>query len=112
VCNMTQAVAVLSAVPRLSYHLRSRLPNLRISDVMPGNVASIAHGAIQPRPRCDPRARQIVPRAAVNPLGTSTCRIPTVTGATSHHFREGAARGSGKVRLGCVSARDSKQRRN
>lgn len=39
---MTQVVAVLSAVPRLSYHLRSRLPNLRISDVSPGQADTLA----------------------------------------------------------------------
>ncbi|XP_012220868.1 glyoxylate/hydroxypyruvate reductase A-like [Linepithema humile] len=37
-CNMTQIIAVLSALPRLSYHLRSRLPNLRILDVLPGQA--------------------------------------------------------------------------
>ncbi|XP_018395657.1 PREDICTED: glyoxylate/hydroxypyruvate reductase A-like [Cyphomyrmex costatus] len=39
---MTQAVAVLSAIPRLSYHLRSRLPNLRISDVSPGQADTLS----------------------------------------------------------------------
>ncbi|XP_011065904.1 PREDICTED: probable 2-ketogluconate reductase isoform X1 [Acromyrmex echinatior] len=34
---MTQTIAVLSMIPRLSYHLRSQLPNLRISNVSPGN---------------------------------------------------------------------------
>ncbi|XP_012526832.1 glyoxylate/hydroxypyruvate reductase A [Monomorium pharaonis] len=36
------AVAVLSVIPRLSYHLRSRLPNLCISDVSPGQVDTLA----------------------------------------------------------------------
>ncbi|KYQ52986.1 Glyoxylate/hydroxypyruvate reductase A [Trachymyrmex zeteki] len=39
---MTQAVAVLSAIPRLSYHLRSRLPNLRISDVSPEQADTLS----------------------------------------------------------------------
>ncbi|XP_077278971.1 glyoxylate/hydroxypyruvate reductase A [Temnothorax americanus] len=39
---MTKAVAVLSANPRLSYHLRSRLPNLRISDVAPGQADTLS----------------------------------------------------------------------
>lgn len=35
-CDMTQIIAVLSTIPRLSYHLRLRLPHLRVSDVLPG----------------------------------------------------------------------------
>ncbi|EZA59672.1 hypothetical protein DMN91_005041 [Ooceraea biroi] len=38
---MTQVVVVLSAIPRLSHHLRSRLPNLRISDVPPGQADTL-----------------------------------------------------------------------
>ncbi|XP_024874795.1 uncharacterized protein LOC112456474 [Temnothorax curvispinosus] len=41
-CDMMKAVAVLSANPRLSYHLRSRLPNLRISDVSPGQADTLS----------------------------------------------------------------------
>ncbi|XP_018370314.1 PREDICTED: glyoxylate/hydroxypyruvate reductase A-like isoform X1 [Trachymyrmex cornetzi] len=39
---MTQAVVVLSVIPRLSYHLRSRLPNLCISDVSPGQADTLS----------------------------------------------------------------------
>ncbi|KYM87537.1 Glyoxylate/hydroxypyruvate reductase A [Atta colombica] len=39
---MMQTVVVLSVIPRLSYHLRSRLPNLRISDVSPGQADTLS----------------------------------------------------------------------
>ncbi|EGI58323.1 PREDICTED: probable 2-ketogluconate reductase isoform X2 [Acromyrmex echinatior] len=39
---MTQTIAVLSMIPRLSYHLRSQLPNLRISNVSPGQVDTLS----------------------------------------------------------------------
>ncbi|KAL0099206.1 hypothetical protein PUN28_020050 [Cardiocondyla obscurior] len=39
---MTQIVAVLSVIPRLSYHLRSRLPGLHISDVSPGQTDTLS----------------------------------------------------------------------
>ncbi|XP_011861453.1 PREDICTED: glyoxylate/hydroxypyruvate reductase HPR3-like [Vollenhovia emeryi] len=38
---MSQAVAILSAIPRLSYHLRSLLPSLRVSDVTPGQADTL-----------------------------------------------------------------------
>ena len=31
---MTQSIAILSVIPRLSYHLRIQLPNLTIFDVL------------------------------------------------------------------------------
>ncbi|XP_043599422.1 uncharacterized protein LOC122575073 isoform X2 [Bombus pyrosoma] len=37
---MTQIIAILSVIPRLSYHLRIQLPNLTIFDVLP-EVAEI-----------------------------------------------------------------------
>ncbi|XP_011641081.1 uncharacterized protein LOC105429654 [Pogonomyrmex barbatus] len=39
---MTHVIAVLSTIPRLSYHLQSRLPNLRISDVSPGQSDTLS----------------------------------------------------------------------
>lgn len=39
---MTRIVAVLSAIPRLSHHLRLRLPNLCVTDVSPGQADTLS----------------------------------------------------------------------
>lgn len=90
-CNMTQAVAVLSAIPRLSYHLRSRLPNLRVTDVLPGKGAPYAHATTQPRPGtrylCSPKSFRVPP---LTPSRRARVEFPLPLARPSTLSREGA----------------------